>query len=254
MVQQELSFGTEGPLMSGTWVNPKTGHKFTVLDCFFQDNQFIVQTTDGQMLDYNTIQDYVQCTDANGRETAIPSNMLKPKTATELPPEIASEIAAADQIQVEEMLPEDRAILGNLNHRTPQQLEHAAAGHRDPVGPKGMPGDANADLLMVQRVLNKHAKPQVEAKILWETPERQIDTLINVLGIEPEVVAEYYMNYMDMDAVYNLIRSKLTDYINKVAQLPTNPVKEPTPVKEETENQPSNDPAPKSRTRKRTKL
>ena len=43
------------PMMSGTWVNPQTGHEFTVRDCFFQDGNFMVQTTDGRMLDYNTI-------------------------------------------------------------------------------------------------------------------------------------------------------------------------------------------------------
>ena len=30
-------FGTQGPMMSGYWVNPRTGDWFTVNDSFFED-------------------------------------------------------------------------------------------------------------------------------------------------------------------------------------------------------------------------
>ena len=53
-----ISFNGEGPVMSGTWYNPKTGDSFTVEDSYFQDNQYLVKTTDGRMLDYNFIQNY----------------------------------------------------------------------------------------------------------------------------------------------------------------------------------------------------
>ena len=55
-----LMFGMEGPNMEGTWYNPKTGDSFTVRNSFFQDNQYVVQTTDGRVLDYNTLQYYVR--------------------------------------------------------------------------------------------------------------------------------------------------------------------------------------------------
>ena len=60
MTHQGIVFDTQGPVMSGTWYNPKTGDSFTVRDSFFQDNQFVVTTTDGRMLSYNQIQHYVQ--------------------------------------------------------------------------------------------------------------------------------------------------------------------------------------------------
>ena len=55
-----MMFGGEGPVMQGTWYNPNTGDAFTVRDSFFEDNQYVVTTTDGRYLSYNQIQNYIQ--------------------------------------------------------------------------------------------------------------------------------------------------------------------------------------------------
>ena len=46
MIQPGMMFGGEGPVMQGTWYNPNTGDAFTVRDSFFEDNQYVVTTTD----------------------------------------------------------------------------------------------------------------------------------------------------------------------------------------------------------------
>ena len=46
-----MIFSGETPMMSGTWYNPQTGDSFTVADAFFQDNQYLVKTIDGRILD-----------------------------------------------------------------------------------------------------------------------------------------------------------------------------------------------------------
>ena len=51
-----LMFGMEGPNMEGTWYNPQTGDSFTVRNSFFQDNQYLVQTTDGRVLTYEQLE------------------------------------------------------------------------------------------------------------------------------------------------------------------------------------------------------
>ena len=52
--------GIGGPVMSGTWINPNNNDTFTVKDCFFEDNQLIVNTTDGRNLNYDILQNYIQ--------------------------------------------------------------------------------------------------------------------------------------------------------------------------------------------------
>ena len=82
MMNSGLTFGSEGPMMEGTWYNTRTGDSFTVRDSFFEDNQFVVTTTDGRYLKYEQIQDYIK--------SDKPIEMKKPEPKQEaLPAEVA---------------------------------------------------------------------------------------------------------------------------------------------------------------------
>jgi hypothetical protein len=59
-MMQGISFSIDGPVMTGTWYNPKNGDSFTVRDTYFEDNQYMVITTDGRRMDYNMIQNYIK--------------------------------------------------------------------------------------------------------------------------------------------------------------------------------------------------
>ena len=48
-------FSGETPMMEGKWYNPHTGDSFTVRNTFFEDNQLVVQTMDGRLLEYNQL-------------------------------------------------------------------------------------------------------------------------------------------------------------------------------------------------------
>lgn len=208
-----IAFGAEGPMMTGTWVNPKTGHKFTVRDCFFQDNQFMVQTTDGQLLDYNTIQHYVQCVNKPGESISTPKT-----TASDIPAEVSALLAEPTSPIPTDVLPDEMTLikgLGNINDRTPSQPTHSPE---------------STDQIMIERVLRKFPKPQIEASILWETPERQIDTLVNVLGIESSDIADYYINTLNATAIMEVVRAQLSAHIQQIAEgKPEAPAETPKP-------------------------
>ena len=203
-----VQFGAEGPMMTGTWVNPQTGHKFTVRDCFFQDGQFTVQTTEGQLLDYNTIQNYVQCVDANGKATE-PDATMTSKSGS-IPPEVAALVGE------DLMLPEDAQAakgLGNLNNP-----RHIAPANERTVTTQGytqIVEPIDQDLAMVDRVLRRHAIPDFEANLVWDCPVKQIETLIDVLGIDPETIAKYYIDKLNKDAIFENIKFKLAGYIRE---------------------------------------
>lgn len=208
-----IAFGAEGPMMTGTWVNPKTGHKFTVRDCFFQDNQFMVQTTDGQLLDYNTIQHYVQSVNKPGESISTPKT-----TASDIPAEVSALLAEPTSPIPTDVLPDEMTLikgLGNINDRTPSQPT---------------PSPESTDQIMIERVLRKFPKPQIEASILWETPERQIDTLVNVLGIESSDIADYYINTLNATAIMEVVRAQLSAHIQQIAEgKPEAPAETPKP-------------------------
>ena len=91
-----IEFGMDGPIMSGTWVNPKTGHKFTVKDTYFEDTGFKIMTTAGQILDYSMIENYVQENLAPGEQpvdwSKVNGNAPNINNFSDLPPEIANEL------------------------------------------------------------------------------------------------------------------------------------------------------------------
>lgn len=208
-----IAFGAEGPMMTGTWVNPKTGHKFTVRDCFFQDNQFMVQTTDGQLLDYNTIQHYVQSVNKPGESISTPKT-----AASDIPAEVSALLAEPTSSIPTDVLPDEMTLikgLGNINDRTPSQPA---------------PSPESADQIMIERVLRKFPKPQIEASILWETPERQIDTLVNVLGIESSDIADYYINTLNATAIMEVVRAQLSAHIQQIAEGKPEAPAEPKPT------------------------
>lgn len=225
-----IQFSGEGPMMSGTWYNPQTGHKFTVRDCFFEDNNFIVIATNGQRYDYNTIQHYIQCTDKDGKPMEPDSSVMAPRNQqvkTTLPPEVSS-ILAEDNEYADLMTPEDMAMsgvsenpltkgLGNLNERFGTKhiapaTEHVAAPISQPYQHID-PADAE-DLKMIDRVLRRLPRPEFNAEIEWKEPGKQISTLIEMFGIGADLIAQYYVDKLDKDSIFEGIKQKLADYIN----------------------------------------
>lgn len=204
-----IMMGGEGPMMSGTWVNPKTGHKFTVRDCFFQDGNFMVQTTTGQMLDYNTIQHYVQTSD----NAPLTPQKQKPKAQAKQPkPE------AIPEDLMNEILPEDmEAIgLGNINDPTRNKTLN------QPVPTTVVPPVADPDAAMVDRVLKNHTMPEPAVSLDWNpVPRKQIETLVDVLGVKPQSIANYYINKLSMSKIAEAVKAAIVECVLSIAGEPT---------------------------------
>lgn len=203
---QGVQFGMEGPVMTGTWFNPQNGHKFTVRDCFFQDGQFVVQTMDGQILDYNTIQNYVQVGDKDGRPAQPDSSMLngnKPShhTMSELPPEVAEMLLPEDNVQL------GGKGLGNIYDSVPTNAL------TEPVLSTRTTQSEDVDFAMIKRVLGDRPAPVIDATMSWDCPDQLIESLVKVLGVDPKKIAEYYIQQMDRETMFEQIKSKFAEWI-----------------------------------------
>lgn len=239
-----IQFNGDGPIMSGTWFNPQTGHKFTVRDCFFEDGNFIVMATNGQRYDYNTIQNYIQCNDADGKAIEPDESVMAPqaqRTKDSLPPEVANILATDTENDpyADLMIPEDKEIvenpltkglakpgLGNLNdtrhiasaseHQTPAAQTPAAQTPAYTTGYLQVADDfagSAEDIKMIDRVLRRHPAPEFDAVLNWACPEKQIETLVDVLGIDPALIADYYVHKLNQAEIFEGIKAKLTEYI-----------------------------------------
>lgn len=203
-----MMFGGEGPVMQGTWYNPNTGDAFTVRDSFFEDNQYVVTTTDGRYLNYNQIQNYVQ--------SDMPLEQLKKqvkpqKTAqNEIPAELKDLIETEDSVE-SMMSPEDAALinggrsLGNLNNR------HIAPASEHQIKlPVTQDVPSNINYSIIEKALKNASKPEIKVDIFWDVyPEKQIDMLTDVMEIPIDEIVTWYLDNINMYDIAEAVKESI---------------------------------------------
>lgn len=206
-----INFGGEGPVMQGTWYNPQTGDAFTVRDSFFEDNQYIVMTTDGRKMDYNRIQNYIQ---SDMKLDDLKKMRVEKTENEELPDEIKNLIAN----DVEDyIIPEDKIYtskpLGNIH---------------TPTSAPTLP----MNTVIIDKALKNVDRPTFKVEVKWDKfPSKQIEMLKDVMDIPEEEILNWYLDNIDMveiaQAVKDGIRQRLTPKKDVVE-----PIVEDTPKNE----------------------
>ena len=206
-----MMFGGEGPVMQGTWYNPTTGDAFTVRDSFFEDNQYVVTTTDGRYLKYNQIQNYVQ-TDMK-LEDLKKRRVENQKKEEALPAEVASLIESIDPNDpyAGMMSPDDLMIgnakpvnLGNLgDNRRPEYVQTS-----DPI--MQTPSPASMNEAIIEKALKNAPKPEIKVDIFWDVyPEKQIEMLKDVMEISEDEIIMWYLDNIDMMEVVDALKTAI---------------------------------------------
>jgi hypothetical protein len=216
-----VMFGMDGPNMEGTWYNPQTGDSFTVRNSFFEDNQYIVQTMDGRVLNYNQIQNYVKA-DRPIEVQKPEQNMLDA-----LPAEVAGLIDETyGDLEAEAMSLIAPKPLGNLAQPTPTPTPTPIME----VSPRGV------DSVVIERALNKCSLPNLQVGIEWDNfPVNEVKFLIDVMDVDLDDVISYYLNKVDIESttkmIHEVLRSHIESHFIK---------EEPAPVVEEKPKAPNN--------------
>lgn len=194
MMNNGIMFGTGGPMMTGTWYNPSTGDSFTVRDCFFENNQYVISTTDGRMLGYDVIQNYVQ--------SDKPIEMPKKTQEPSLPNEVMDILddRSDDDIFV------DTDIYGTP---TPVSLGNLNTSNSRTV-------DVASNVGIIKKALDKASKPEVVANIVWsDFPKKQIEMLAEIMEIDTKEIVEWYASQLDTTRIAIAIHNSLVSYINE---------------------------------------
>ena len=206
MIDQSSAF------VSGTWMNPATGHKFTVKDCVFENGELLIISTDGQHISGRMFADYVQDTgkDANGQAVPSLGNLSTPVSA---PPVIVGDIPVTEENETPfgEFSREVSVDISDhsLQDEAAELLQGGASEPRR-FNPNLLEGvtHKNMDLEMVTRVLRKHDLPTIET-LKWNKPTKQIDTLTDILGIDMETIVEYYVNRINPEELVSMVKEYL---------------------------------------------
>ena len=200
MIQDPTIFTNDGPMMTGTWYNPTNGDSFTVADSFFQDNQYIVKTTDGRLLDYNFIQHYIKS------DKPIPKQPTEQKKE-KLPEEVANLLANND----DDILEEDLQLISNNNLgnlKDNQRNNPSQKTHTQPTT------NVSTELAIVQKALSKTSEPLMNIDITWNNfPSKEIGLLTEVMDINVDDVISYYLSQIDMQGIYNNLATCLIEFI-----------------------------------------
>jgi hypothetical protein len=220
-MNNNITFGIDGPMMSGKWYNPKTGDTFTVRETFFEDNELIIQAMDGRVFKFDRIQDYIQ---SNGNEEFKQPEPQPRQSNNDIPSEILDMI-------------EDTSYIDELITPMPYSQPQSFISQQPMSNPLDRPVKST-NTTIIERALNNKKDPKIHCDIKWkDMPLNEINTLIDMLGIEKEEIVEWYVNKLDINSIVECVKNDLKEYIEK--SLPSQPEPEPIETQEITKPKPS---------------
>lgn len=218
-----INFAMEGPMMEGTWYNTITGDSFTVRDTFFENNQLMVATTDGRMLDYNIIQNYIKS------DKPIDVQKKPKQTMSEVPAEVLNMLETNDSQS--DMLEEDMNLLQGNMHKQP------VATQTPPVSQVVTPQPVESeDDMLVRRILKRSIAPEVECKVAWKNfPTKQME-MLDMMAVDVDAIVDYYIKDIDLNVIKEIVKDGIKKHIEKSLSPQDEEVKEKPqkPTKKET--------------------
>jgi len=162
---------------------------------------------DGRVLDYNTLQEYVQ--------SDRPIEMPKPQPKQEsLPTEVENLIEGSSD-NMYDILPEDLNMinggskaLGNL--ATP--INHSQG---DPI--VSVPyTQVDQNFIMIEKALAKKSMPEIQVAIDWQNfPQREMDMLIDIMDVNEDEIIDWYTNQIDTNYLAECLKEVIKDHIHK---------------------------------------
>ena len=207
MNTQGMMFGNEGPVMHGTWYNPNTGDAFTVRDSFFEDNQYVVTTTDGRYLKYDQIQNYVQ-TDMK-LEDLKKRKAENTKKEEVLPSEVANILEGNEPSDPynEYLLPDEDVLTRGLGFHTPAPK---LGNINEPRTVMQQPSQATMNEAIIVKALKNAPKPELVVDVIWDVyPEKQIEMLKDVMDISEDEIIMWYLENLNMDELVDSLKEAI---------------------------------------------
>ena len=203
MIHNGMTFGMDGPQITGWWVNPKTGDKFNAIDTFFEDNNLLVKAADGRILNYNVLQNYVHTDKPNDVpvENPTPKNELN-----NLPANILSELEGPEGEEENSLLiPDDNIFGAPIRHEDKTSMTITTTPSKPSIG----------DFDIINRALGSKSQPSIKGEVAWRSfPESEIKMLIDMMGVKKSDIIEYYIDKISIKDIESAVRETIKKYIS----------------------------------------
>lgn len=188
-----------GPMVSGQWINQKTGETVTVRDSYMDGEGMFVVLTNGQTLSMDEFTDYVQMTtDESDKNKPIVQQVKKDKPSYD--PNIVFE-----GMEQKEQSSLQKQILGD------EYVEDANVV--ETITTSNVTSDS---LDMVYKILDKTQKPKISFNVEWDSyPTSEMTMLKEYFGITDDDIARAIINkYVNIDDICDIVTEWVTQ-INK---------------------------------------
>lgn len=140
-MSQSVTFDTTSGIdLTGWWSDPRTGKSYQVVDQFFQDNVLYVKTTNGQVLNYDVIQNLVK-TDAPLQAPVVPETAPLQTQQQQ------------NSLLLDGLLEEDRELISGGSRGV----------NREPKEP-----EKSVNELIIEKAFSKAPEPSVTLMIDWD--------------------------------------------------------------------------------------
>ena len=242
MIQPGMMFGGEGPVMNGTWYNPNTGDAFTVRDSFFEDNQYVITTTDGRYLRYDQIQNYVQSDMKLEDLKQIKNSRENVPLKEQLPPEVSnlidtdySEVKTEDSYYNDLLLPEDEIYVNNTMNKTTSfgNINKPTVENYDKNDAKSPITSVSMNSAIIEKALRNTVKPNFSINVEWPNyPSKEIEMLKDIMEIPSDEIVEWYLDNIQLNDFIIAFKNAIDDKIrfgNKAEIIEAKVIKLPEP-------------------------
>lgn len=232
----EIGFDSNTPIMQGTWYNPRTGDSFTVRDSFFENNEYVVSTTDGRMIPASKMQSYVRASEKDiaamrtqRNESKQPAHSAK----SSIPADILNEISGPANDPLHTPIRQSAKPQASLQTGSEQDIERLAGLNTDEYEsktttevmeskPLGNIYDQstepryteNINYEIIQRALGTISVPGFDVKISWKDfPANKISALVDMMGIDEKEIIDYYLRLVNVEEIVDSIKNQLHTFI-----------------------------------------
>lgn len=212
--------GGGGPMITGQWINQRTGERVTVRDSYMDGENMFVILTNGRQLTMEEFQDYVQMSDdvydekgnkiGNEKPSQKKTNKQKPaydpnlvfdgmdSTAQTVQSDLQKQILAAE---AEELgLNQDGSPQNNdvENQETPLVSKYTKATEQEQ---------------MIMKILDKTERPQISFNVSWDAyPNNELKMLKEYFNVTNDDIAKAIIKkYVSKEDLDNIV----SEWVNK---------------------------------------
>ena len=178
--------GPGGPMISGKWINKKTGETIIIRDSIIDGDKMVLISNKGN-IDFNIFsRDYIQASDEVYNESGQVVSTQPVKTA--------------EVIEIDNQTPVYTSEENNLE----VPINSPRAEQKSNI----------KNFELIDKIFKKtESKPEADLKINWANfPQNELSMLVNYFDVEIEDISRYIGKYLIND---DLLQNALFDFLSK---------------------------------------